>query len=271
MIQSLSLRVILLALVSAAALGGYWLTHPPHPQPLEYHHFADQRLFLGVPHALNVLSNLPFIAVGLLGLWYMADPASRRPGAFLEPSERWPYWVYFVGLFLTGVGSSYYHANPCNETLTWDRMPLTITFMGLFTGILAERVHPACARWLLAPLVVLGVGSVIYWDTTERIGAGDLRFYFAVQFFPLIVVPMLLLLYPPRYTHAGDLVASLLCYVLAKLLELLDGNVYSAGGLVSGHTLKHLVAGLAAGFVLLMLLRCQPQVQGEPVRWPLAA
>jgi hypothetical protein len=271
MIQSVRLRILLLALVSTVAIGGYWLSHPPTPQPLEYHAFADQRTLFGIPHALNVLSNLPFIVVGLLGLWYMADPASRRPGAFLDASERWPYWVYFVGLVLTGIGSSYYHANPCNETLTWDRMGLTIAFMGLFAAILAERVHPRCVHWLLGPLVLAGLGSVLYWDYTERFGLGDLRFYLTVQFFPLFVVPVLLLLYPPRYTHAGDLVASLLCYGIAKALEYFDGKVYMNAGFVSGHTLKHLVAGLAAGFILLMLLRRQPQQDHQVPRLAFAA
>ena len=139
----------------------------------------------------------------------------RRPGVFIEAVERWPYWVYFIGLVLTGIGSSYYHAYPNNDTLVWDRAGLAITFMGLFTAILTERTRD-CARWALGPMVLLGVGSVFYWDATERMGAGDLRLYLTVQFFPLIVLPILLLLYPARYTRSGDLLASLLCYVLAK-------------------------------------------------------
>jgi hypothetical protein len=173
--------------------------------------------------------------------------------------ERWSYWVYFIGLVLTGIGSSYFHANPNNATLTWDRAALAITFVALFTSILAERVHVACARWALVPLVLFGIGSVFYWDYTERIGEGDLRFYFIVQFYPLFIIPILLLFYPARYTHSGDLLASLLCYGLAKALEILDREVYTGAGFVSGHTLKHLVAGLAAGFILLMLWHRQPR------------
>jgi hypothetical protein len=120
--------------------------------------------------------------------------------------------------------------------------------MGLFTAILAERIHPWCARWLLGPLVALGAASVFYWDWTD-----DLRPYFTVQFFPLIALALMLLLYPPRYTGSADLVASLGCYVLAKVLEFLDGQIYTASGFVSGHTLKHLIAGLAAWFILHML------------------
>jgi hypothetical protein len=258
MIHSLRLRVLLAASVSVLVIGAYWTTADPTPQPLSYHNFADQRSLLGVPHALNVISNLPFVLAGLGGILFMWSNWSCRPGIFLEPIERAPYAVYFVGLVLTGLGSAYYHADPTNARLVWDRLPLTVTFMGLFTAILAERLHAACARWLLAPLVLLGAASVFYWDYTERIGAGDLRFYFTIQFFPLILVPILLATCPPRYTGVGDLVASLLCYGLAKALELLDRQVYTGTAFVSGHTLKHIVAGIGAGMIIVMLMRRRP-------------
>lgn len=261
MLRSLRLRVALLLVVSALLMGGYWLVIGPHAQPVSYHNFADRRLMIGMPHALNVLSNLPFVVVGALGIAFVGSARSRRPGVFIDAAERMPYWVYFVGLVMTGLGSAYYHANPNNETLTWDRMFLALTFLALFTGMLAERVDVWCARYLLWPFVLLGAGSVLYWQYTERIGAGDLRFYFTAQFFPLIVLPIMLLLYPARYTRSGDLVAMLLSYVLAKLLEILDGQIYTGSGFVSGHTLKHLVAGLAASFVLLMLWHRRPSSQ----------
>jgi hypothetical protein len=258
MLQPLRIRVGLLVAITFGFVGVYWSLVSAHHQPLDYHEFADQRPLFGVPHALNVLSNLPYVLFGLLGMWFLASRASDRPGVFLERCERWPYWVYFVGLVLTGVGSAYYHANPNNETLVWDRAALAVMFMGLFTAILAERVHVACIPCLLGPLVLFGAGSVFYWIYTERLGAGDLRFYFTVQFFPLLMVPILLALYPPRYTHAGDLLAALLCYGLAKGCELLDHQVYTGGAIVSGHTLKHLISGVGSGFILLMLWRRQP-------------
>jgi hypothetical protein len=264
MIRSLRLRVALFAAVCTLFIGGYWLLFPPMKQPQDYHKFVDDRSMLGVPNALNVLSNFPFVLVGALGLAFMWSDRSRRPGIFLESHERWPYWIYFVGLVLTGFGSSYYHANPNNHTLVWDRIGLAITLMALFAGILADRLHPACARWLLAPLVLLGVGSILYWDWTERHGVGDLRLWFTVQFFPMIALPILLFLYPARYTRGGDLLASLLCYGIAKGLEMLDGQVYASAGFVSGHTLKHLLAGFSAGFILLMLWHRQPR--GEAFR-----
>ncbi len=265
MIQSLRLRVALFLAIGTLFVGGYWLFFPPMEQPLDYHKFVDDRTMIGVPNALNVLSNFPFVLVGALGLAFMWSEHSRRPGIFLEPSERWPYFIYFVGLVLTGLGSSYYHANPNNETLVWDRIGLAITLMALFTGVLAERLHPVCSRWLLGPLVLLGIGSILYWDWTERHGVGDLRPWFTVQFFPMIALPILLFLYPARYTRGGDLLASLLCYGIAKAFEMLDGRVYTGTGFVSGHTLKHLIAGLSAGFILLMLWQRRPQTETPPL------
>jgi hypothetical protein len=267
MIQSLPLRIVLLLAVGAVAIFVFWLVAGPTPQPDWYHNFADQRTLWGIPHALNVLSNIPFVIVGEFGIFYMCSSRSHRPGAFLLESERWPYLVYFQGLLLTGIGSSYYHADPNNATLVWDRSPLMITFMGLFTGVLAERLHPACARWLLWPLVAIAVGSVFYWDWTERQEAGDLRFYLVMQFLPMLLIPILLLLYPARYTRSGDLWASLLCYGIAKFFEMvLDGRLYTATGFVSGHTMKHLISGLGAGFILLMLMYRQPRVAETPLR-----
>ncbi len=264
MTLSLRIRVGLLLLLTAVVVGGFLLFCPTWPQPQEYHNFADQRPLLGVPHCLNVLSNLPFLIVGVAGLVFMAGPWSRRPGTFLEPAERWPYWVFFLGLALTGIGSAYYHADPNNARLTWDRMPLTVAFMGLFTAVLAERISWRLADWLLGPLVALGIASVVYWHWTETQGAGDLRSYFVVQFFPLLALPLLLLFFPSRYTGTADLVAVLGCYLIAKILELLDGQVYTQGGIVSGHTLKHLVAGVGPYFVLHMLQHRQPISAASP-------
>lgn len=249
-------RVGFLVLACMLFIGGYLLLHPPMEQPLDYHQFADQRPMLGVPHMLNVVSNAPFLIVGVWGMiWLWRLPSSTREIRFLEPSETWAYWLYFIGLAATGIGSSYYHANPNNETLVIDRMGLAMTFMALFTAIVAERLSWQLSPWLVGPMVLLGVGSVAYWHWTETQGAGDLRFYFVVQFFPLIALPMLFLFFTPRYTGTAEMLASLACYGLAKALEILDANVYARAGFVSGHTLKHLVAGLSAYLVLFMLQR----------------
>lgn len=235
-----------LAALAAAAL----VLVPAIPQDPAYHRLADSRAWLGIPNALNVLSNTGFLLVGALGLAYVADGASP---AFREPGERWPYVVFFGGLLLTGFGSAYYHWEPGNARLAWDRLPLAITLMGLLAATIAERIGVKSGLWLLGPLVALAAGSVIYWHWTEQRGAGDLRLYALVQFYPLVAIPLMLWWLAPRYTGGGNLLAAAATYAAAKGPELLDGWILSATRVVSGHTLKHLLAALAGYWVLRML------------------
>src|SRR5438270_854583 len=92
-----------------------------------------------------------------------------------------------------------------------------MSFIGGYL-LLTDPLRWKLSAWLVGPLVALGVGSVLYWHWTETQGAGDLRFYFVVQFFPLVALPILFLLFRPRYTGTGDMLASLACYGVAKLL-----------------------------------------------------
>jgi hypothetical protein len=229
---------------------------PPYAQPLWYHDFADQRCLVCVPNALNVVSNLPFVLVGGWGLLFLAS--RRSLGAFRDPAERWSYFVFFAGIALTGVGSAYYHWHPDNARLLWDRLPLAVAFMAFFAAVIAERIDRRAGLWLLVPLAVLGGGSVVYWHLTEVWGRGDLRPYFLVQFYPLAAMPFILLLFPARYTRAADVWGVIAWYAGAKGLELLDGAIYTQGQVVSGHTLKHLVAAVGAYMVLFMLQHRRP-------------
>jgi hypothetical protein len=245
---------LLLGLTGAGAVALFFI--PRFAQELTYHDFADQRTLWDVPHALNVLSNLPFVVFGLWGVAYlvMKPKAVDGPPVF----SRWEWWTFlviFLFVALTGFGSMYYHAQPNNDTLYWDRLPLTVVFMAFFCLVLADRVSPAAGPWLFVPLVFLGVFSVTYWHWTELAGVGDVRLYAFVQFFPLLVIPLVLLLFPGRHYRTVDMFAILGWYVLAKLLELLDKPIYSATGLVSGHTLKHFAASLGALWVWVMLRR----------------
>jgi hypothetical protein len=245
-------RLALLAVVGLVLLIAL-IAESPREQDKSYHNFADQRLMLGVPNALNVLSNIPFMVVGLVGLVYVLFWCS--PAAFAAPWERWAYVLLFTFVLLTGFGSAYYHLEPDNNTLYWDRLPMAVVFMTFFTLILADRVSPRVSPWLCLPLVAAGVFATTYWHWTELQGAGDLRLYVLVQFVPLLLLPVVLVAFPARHYRTADLLGILGLYVLAKLLELLDGSIYTANGVVSGHTLKHLVAALGAFWIVLMLRR----------------
>jgi hypothetical protein len=258
--QSFRLRlgaIVALGVVAVVIL----LLLPRLPQDPSYHNFADQRTLMGIPHMLNVVSNVPFLVVGLLGLWEVfRDRRTGQDAAFLEPAERWPYAVMFAGLGLTAFGSAYYHLEPNNARLVWDRLPMTIAFMAFFAAMIAERISVRAGIWLLGPLVVLGIASVFYWHEGELQGRGDLRFYLVVQFYPMIAAPLMLLLFPARYTGTGYIWGALVWYLLAKLAEIhfMDAGLLHLGGLVSGHTLKHLLAALGGYWLLLMIRRRRP-------------
>ena len=236
--------LVVLILVCGAAT----FLFPPMPQPLDYHDMADERTLSGIPNALNVLSNVPFAMVGLLGL--TAAFATARNGGFRERWERWPYAALFAGVALTAAGSGYYHLAPDNARLVWDRLPMTVGFMGLLTAVVAERIDVRTAHRLFVPLLVVGAVSVGYWAWTEAHGRGDLRLYGLVQFGSLLAVVLLLALYRPSYPGSGFLIAGLIAYAAAKLFELADDSIFEIGHVVSGHTLKHLSA--AAGVALLL-------------------
>jgi len=244
-----------LALAGAAAL--FFL--PRIPQSAAYHNFADQRSLLGLPHALDALSNAGFFIVGAWGLAFLiGKPGGRLGRAFLEAKERRPYFLFFLGVFLTALGSAYYHLAPDSARLVWDRLPMAVGFMALLAAVLSERVNARLGQRLLAPLVLLGIASVLYWRWTTMHGRDDLRPYIFVQLGSLVAVLFLASFWPSRYTRGGDLFVVVGLYTLAKLCELLDRQIFALGGVMSGHTLKHLVAALACYWVLRMLKLREP-------------
>ncbi len=247
MISRKASLLLLLALTVLVAVTALLL--PRIPQPQSYHLFADQRSVFGIPHFADVISNFPFAIVGICGLIFLF----RNGGITLnDPRERWPYLFVFVGVFLTAFGSSYYHWNPSNATLVWDRLPMTIAFMSMVAAVIAERISLRLGLWLLPVLLVLGLSSVLQWYVSETRGEGDLRFYGAVQVYSALVL-LLALLFPPSYTRGADLAVVVGFYALAKALEALDKPIFALGHIASGHTLKHLAAATAAYWILRML------------------
>ncbi len=245
----------LLILGFTLAVPAVFLFLPPLPQWASYHAFADRRSFLGIPNFLDLISNIPFLLVGIMGLGVRLRPRF----AFRDSAEEWPYLIFFLGVVLTALGSAYYHLAPDNSRLVWDRLPMALAFMAFFAAVITERISIKAGLYLLLPLIILGAASVLYWHYSELRGAGDLRPYALVQLYPLLAIPLILLLYPPKYTHSGYLWWALIFYVLAKGFELLDAEIFSLGHIVSGHTLKHLAAALAAYWLVRMLQKRRPQ------------
>ncbi len=233
-------RVVSLVLFIVGSLIGVGLLEPL-PQDLAYHRFADTRTLFGVPNFFDVVSNIPFLLVGILGIHFATKNCSGI--------NRIAWWVFFFAITGVSAGSAYYHWAPDNATLVWDRLPMTTGFMALFVILIGEYFGAVWVRRLLAPAVLVGASSVAYWHLSD-----DLRFYAWVQFMPLGVIALLLLLFPTRFAHRAILLLALGLYTLAKILEYYDAVVLdAAAGLVSGHTLKHLSAAAGCYAILAML------------------
>jgi hypothetical protein len=232
------------AVLGALTLGtlAWVFSLPPIPQDPGYHLFADIRRFAGIPNGMDVLSSLAFLFVGIPGLRFCLRGGSGAAR---------PAWlVFFAGVTLVSIGSAWYHWNPSNVTLLWDRLPMTVGFMGLVVALLGEYVAIRLVPVALIPAIAFGVSSVLYWHWTD-----DLRLYAWVQFFPLLLLPVVMLLFRSRYTHQWLLPVALGWYILAKFAELNDGAVFQGTqGLVGGHTVKHLLAA-ACCYTLLVMLR----------------
>jgi Ceramidase len=238
-----------LFLITALAIAGVAFIRPI-PQSEAYHHFADGRTFWGIPNFFNVISNLPFVVIGAAGLFIVgrADKKTRPM-----------YVVLFAGVLLTGLGSAYYHWHPDDDTLVWDRIPMTLVFMSLLSATVSELITQRAGRLLLTPLLLIGVGSVMWWHFTQSQSRGDLRWYGLVQFYPVVIIPLLLwFFYDPRYKPAIlSLGWVVIWYVVAKVAEAMDGNIYQTIG-VSGHTIKHLAAAVSTVYLVQMFRRKYP-------------
>jgi Ceramidase len=221
--------------------------HSSIPQDPAYHQFADQRSKLGIPNGLNVISNLPFILIGIVGLSLL-----RR--SIASVSIKSIYGVLFMGILFTGLGSGYYHYAPGNNSLVYDRIPMTLVFMAFLSAMISERINSRLGTLLLIPLLAVGIISVVYWHYTEMMGAGDLRMYGFVQFYPMLLIPTIIFLFPAsnQKIELRNLAWIFTWYIVAKICEHSDKEIYSHAGFISGHSLKHIAAAIATWYLVKM-------------------
>jgi len=233
-------RLYLLAAIPVAALAIAGAVGPV-AQPQDYHLFADRRPWLGVPNFGDAVSNAAFLITGALGLFHCVR--------FRPEGARWSWIVFFVGVILVSAGSAYYHWSPTNQSLVWDRLPMTIGFMGVYVALLAEFVDRRLERFLLIPAALAGIASVAYWAVS-----GDLRFYFGVQALSLGSIVVIVLSFRNTRRQNRYLAAAFLTYALAVAGDRLDHEIFAlTNGVISGHTLKHLLAAVAPFWIYLML------------------
>lgn len=226
--------LLIVSAIAALALVGFL---PSLPQDLCYHQFSDADIRLGIPNFWNVVSNVPFLIVGGLGFRLFL-----RKGLTLE---QLPYLLFFGGVAFVSLGSGYYHYHPDSDTLVWDRLPMTIAFMSLFSIMLSEFVSERWGKGLLWPLIGLGLLSIFYWTKTD-----DLRFYALIQFYPMLAMLIILLLFPSKYIYTSGYWWLFAFYILAKVFEAYDSQIHDTLSIVSGHPLKHIAAATGL-FVLL--------------------
>lgn len=222
---------------------------PAIPQSEEYHDFADQRtLFLGIPNTLDVLSNFPFLVVGIVGLMlcYRGNYFRLR-----LVGELWGWTLFFAGVAAVAFGSSYYHLHPDDARLVWDRLPMTVAFTSIMAIFIIERIDEGTGTHSLFPLVLAGVISIVYWSFFD-----DLRPYALIQFVPCIAIPVMAIVLPPMYTENSYWLWAAGFYLLAKVEEAEDNLIYKwTHHIVSGHTLKHLSAAMVPVFLTIMLAK----------------
>lgn len=240
--------ILLLALVCVITL----LILGPIPQDHNYHVFADQRKLWNIPNFLNVVTNLPFAVIGLLGLQGIRN--------IKENELKHIFLTLFTGFLLLTVGSGYYHWFPQNRSLVYDRIPIVIILMSFFAFIIYTCIDKVAGYKAFVVLNIVGVTSVIYWIVSERYSQGDLRWYGMVQFFPIIAIPLILILYSASIKIWKDIIPIFLFFALAKVAERFDKEMYHfLNNSISGHSLKHLFM-VAAGYEIIVMLRHQIKV-----------
>lgn len=240
----LPLLITVVAVIAVLAYG-------PIAQFADFHQFADQVDWLGIPHAADVLSNIGFALVGLWGAWRLYPLRGQAAIA-----AGWPgYALFLAGLVLTAAGSSYYHLAPDDFRLIWDRLPISLACAGLLAAVRAETRRDGHALRDAVLLAVFAVAGVAWWYYTSLHGQGDLRPYLLLQGLVVVLIP---LWQAEVRAPAADRVwfgAALALYLLARVAELNDHAWLAATDWVSGHTLKHVLATAAAAVLVGRLVR----------------
>jgi hypothetical protein len=240
-----------LPILTTVLIAALMIIHGPIAQLAHYHDFADQRSILHIPHAADVLSNIGFAVVavwGMVRLWPQRDHHALRAG--------WHGYVLFLtGLLLTAFGSSIYHWAPDNARLVWDRLPIAFACAGLLSAVRAESLGKQDSKLDAMLLAMFAIISIAWWYITELYGAGDLRPYLLLQGLPLILIPMWQAIYRADKVDRIAFGIALLLYIVAKAVELYDHQLLAMLGAISGHTLKHVLATMAAGVLVARLVQ----------------
>lgn len=239
----LALLCAVLALLTVAIVA------PAVAQSAQHHHFVDQRAWGYIPFAADVLSNLPFLLWGVLGLSLLARQP-RSAACCADAASRRLMGLFFAGLVVTAFMSAFYHWQPDNEGLTFDRLGMVLAFAGLMGLAAAGRVSARAGALLALAVLLLGPLSIWVWSAS-----GNVLPWAVLQFGGMLLV-LCLAVHKPLL-GAPDIRWGwvIVIYALAKCFEMTDEGVFAATSqLVSGHSLKHVVASFAAWPVVFAVL-----------------
>ncbi|XP_018446743.1 uncharacterized protein LOC108818307 isoform X2 [Raphanus sativus] len=189
-----------------------------------HHVFADKRNFMGVPNTLNVMTNFPFLIIGVLGFVLCVG------GSFFNISlkgEIWGWTLFYASVSSLAFGSAYYHLKPDDNTIVWDTLP----FFGRESGGESRIELPRLA-------------------SVHFISQRCLR-----QLIPCLAIPIMTVLLPPKYTHSRFWLLATAAHSVSKIEGLADSKIYNANGyIISGHSLGHLCSALSMLLLSVMLL-----------------
>lgn len=212
----------------------------PIEQNEDYHNFSDTLTIGRIPNFWNVISNFTFLIVGLFGILRLKK-MDRVNSQFL---------AFFIGVSFVAIGSGYYHFNPNSSTLVWDRLPMTIAFTALMSIVISEFIDYKKGKLLLLPLLLLGIISIVYW-----VKLGDLRLYVLVQFYPILAIPVILILFKSAENSPKGFWLLLISYIIAKLFEIYDFEIHKTLKHLSGHSLKHISASVGVYLLINSYIR----------------
>ena len=234
-----------LYLVSLLVFIAVAITYGPIPQPQDYHDFADDREFIGIPNALDVMSNLVIIYPGIVGLAFVHE---RRKNPQVPDDETSIHITLFAGMILTFAGSVWFHLDPNDSTMLWDRLGMSIIIGSCISLIINDLWDRGLAGKIHIPIIVASIISVVWWPVFD-----DLRVYFIVKHHPFILFPILVVFGTKLYDKISGYYWGLSMFVLATIFEFEDEAIFQITGFISGHTLKHIAAGIGLWFLMVMI------------------
>ena len=205
----------------------------------------------------NVLTSLPFLAIGAEGLLRRR----RDAGAFALSDA--PQSVLLISLMAAGAGSAMYHLSPGPALLLWDRLPIAAALAAMACAVL-NGYRRLLGTVLLLPFVLLAVASVVYWHATAAVNEGDLRPYAAVQIVTIGTMLCAAIMPPAALGKVNGLRFAVLAYATGRLLEYFDPQLRAALHFNFAHPLKHVMVAVGA----MLLVRVLDELKDEWVEVP---